>query len=140
MAKSGRIYLSLTFFVKSYSIIQVLLMQPAPQKRPESWEKALKFMGRCPICDKEYKKESARLFAQRQSANLVHINCVYCRSSLIAMIMVLGQGLSSVGMVTDLSFEDARRLHNVEPISLDEILEGYNFFSSLTVRQISNVG
>ena len=49
----------------------------------------------------------------------------------MAMIVMLGQGLSSVGMITDLSFADVERLHRVEPISLDEALEGVRFIHTM---------
>ena len=54
----------------------------------------------------------------------------------MAMIVMLGQGLSSVGMITDLSYADVERLHRSEAISLDEALEGVRFVHSLTPDSI----
>lgn len=87
-------------------------------------------MGKCPICSAEYKTENAKLFAKKDSANLVHVNCGTCRSSMMFMIMLMGQGLSSVGMLTDLSFEDAQRLHTAKEITLDEALDGFTFIQN----------
>ena len=110
--------------------------------RVESWREALKFMGTCPICQAKYDSADAKLFAKQNNANLVHITCSACGSYFIALVMVLGQGISTVGMVTDLNFDDARRIHNLEPLTADDIIDGYqtikqqnfiNNFSSKTV-------
>ncbi len=89
---------------------------------------ALKFIGHCPICNTRYEHDRAKLFAQRDAANLIHITCGKCASNFIAMIVMMGQGLSSVGMVTDLSFDDAKQLYKTAPITVDEIISGYQFF------------
>lgn len=93
------------------------------KKSSEFWREALKFIGRCPVCDKNYKAETARLFAKKESVNMVHIACGSCGSALIAMITAMGQGMSSVGMVTDLTFEDAQKLYSRDPITLDQALD-----------------
>ena len=95
-----------------------------PKNSPD-WQEALKVMSRCPVCNGEYSKEQAKLFARVESAHLVHIMCLECKSYFVAMIMMVGQGLSSVGMVTDLNYEDAVRLHRTETISVDETIEAY---------------
>lgn len=97
----------------------------------ESWKEALKFINKCPLCNTSYEADQAALFAKHDAANLVHITCKECRSYFMAMIVMLGQGLSSVGMITDLSFQDAGRLHQTEPITLDEALEGVRFLETV---------
>ncbi len=92
---------------------------------PESWREALKFINRCPICSSSYKVETAKLFAKTDTASLVHLTCSSCSSYFVAMVIVVGQGLSSVGMVTDLSYDDARRLYAAPALTTDELIEGY---------------
>ena len=95
----------------------------------DNWREALKIISRCPICSENYHTDEAKLFAKNETASLVHITCHKCQSSFVAMIVMLGQGLSSVGMVTDLNFADVERLHKVVPLTTDEIIEGYQFMS-----------
>lgn len=92
---------------------------------PESWREAIKIISRCPICSQNYKTESAQLFAKNESASMVHITCEHCQSSFVAMLLMIGHGLSSVGMVTDMSYDDVVRLHRTAPLTTDEIIEGY---------------
>jgi len=94
------------------------------KKSRHSWHDALKFINKCPSCGEVYATDKARLFAQNNSANLVHITCNGCGGGFIAMILVMNQGISTIGMLSDLSFEDAERLYELEPISIDELIEG----------------
>ncbi len=91
----------------------------------DGWREALKIISRCPICSAAYETERARLLAKSETAGLIHITCQQCASSFVAMVLVLGQGLSSVGMVTDLNYEDIERLHKAASFTVDEIIEGY---------------
>lgn len=93
--------------------------------KPESWREALKFINRCPICSENYETDKAQLFAANETASLIHIACQKCQSYFVAMIVMVGHGLSSVGMVTDLSFDDICRLYKTEPITTDEMIKGY---------------
>lgn len=91
-----------------------------------TWREALKIISRCPICSANYETDRAKLLAKSEAAGLVHITCQQCASSFVAMILVLGHGLSSVGMVTDLNYEDVKRLHRSAPFTIDEAIEGYS--------------
>lgn len=67
------------------------------------------------------------MFAKTSNASMVHITCGKCSSFFMAMVISFGPGLSSVGMVTDLSCEDARRLHKSERLTVDELIAGHLF-------------
>ncbi len=105
---------------------------------PDNWREALKIISRCPICSTHYRTEEAQLFAKNETASLVHLTCPSCQSSFVAMIVMLGQGLSSVGMVTDLTFKDVERLHKAEAIDTNEIIEGYLQMSKINfIKELS---
>ncbi len=101
-----------------------------------SWQEVVKFMTKCPICNKNYEKETAQLVKRKGNANLVHITCSSCRGHFMAMVLHMGQGLSSVGMVTDLNFQDAHKLHAAKPITLDEILIGHEELNDKKILEI----
>jgi len=56
------------------------------------------------------------------------------------MVLFVGRGLSSVGMVTDLSFEDISRLHKTMPFTINDMIGGYEtihhkfFLHSLIIK------
>ena len=109
--------------------------------KPETWREALKFINRCPICSSIYDVDRAKMFSRNESATLVHLTCVRCNSYFVAMVIMIGQGVSSVGMVTDLSFDDVKRIYSSEPITTDEIIDAYeqlhsnNFIHSLILNR-----
>jgi len=95
--------------------------------QPEPWQEALKFIGKCPLCGTAYNVATAKLFAKKEGASLAHLTCTKCKSAFMAIIMTFGQGMSTVGMVTDLNFEDAQRMYGGHPLTVDEVIEGYQF-------------
>lgn len=99
-------------------------------KKIESWREALKFINRCPLCGSNYDAEKAELFAKNETANMIHLTCTQCSGYFIAMVLVVGRGLSSVGMVTDLSFKDISKLHKVAPFTTDDKIRGYETIHS----------
>ncbi len=109
--------------------------------QPDSWREALQFINKCPICSGVYKAANAELCAKNDSASLVHITCERCSSYFMAMILQMGQGLSSVGMITDLSFADTKRLYQATPISVNDMISGYQdmqettFFNALILNE-----
>lgn len=50
----------------------------------------------------------------------------------MAMILQMGQGLSSVGMITDLSFADTKRLYQASPLTVNEMIAGYQAMQQRT--------
>ena len=95
----------------------------------ESWKNSIQLINQCPVCGSKYKKDSAKLYANKKKASFVHMACGKCGSYFAAMIMNLGKGTSTVGMITDLNYSDIRKLHNSEAISVDEVIEGHKLIS-----------
>lgn len=100
-------------------------MAEANKPKADTWRQALRIISRCPVCSAPYNAEDARVFARVEAATMVHIVCGACQSFFMAMVVLLGAGVSSVGMVTDLSFGDIERLHCADPIDTDEMIEGH---------------
>jgi transcription elongation factor Elf1 len=92
-------------------------------KKPEPWQQTLKLISQCPVCGQNYDNKKVELFLNKKNAQMLHITCGQCQGYFIAMVMVFGRGISTVGMVTDLSFADIKRLHTKQPIEVDEIIE-----------------
>lgn len=98
-----------------------------PFSSTSGWQKTLSLINQCPICGQNYDSKATRLFLDKQATHLVHITCGHCQSYFLAMVMELGRGISTIGVVTDLSFADVERLHSQEPIRINEAIEGYEF-------------
>jgi transcription elongation factor Elf1 len=100
-------------------------------KKPiSSWQQALAFINKCPLCGAVYNAKQAVLCAEDEKAHLVHLACPTCQSYFMVMILMIGQNASSVGMITDLNVEDTKRLYKAAPITLNEAINGYKFMES----------
>lgn len=102
----------------------------ASEKGQKSWSEAIKTIGQCPICKEKYQPDKAQLFAKKEAANLVHITCTKCSAHFIAMIVMSGAGVGSIGVITDLSCEDAKQIYQLEPITIDEVIAGYEYINN----------
>lgn len=100
------------------------------KKPPFSWQQALGFINKCPLCTTPYDLKQAVLCAQESATHLVHLTCSKCKGYFMVMIVMVGHNASSVGMVTDLNAHDTKRLYKAVPISLNEALSGYTFMQS----------
>ena len=102
----------------------------AKNQGDDSWKKTLKLISHCPICNQNYKSKSAKLFVSENEAKFAHFTCEDCGSHFMAVVMAAARGMGTVGMVTDLSFQDVSRLYLVPPLTVDEVIEGYKFINS----------
>ncbi len=99
--------------------------------KPDSWRKSLKLISQCPVCNRDYQSEAIKLFASGSEAKFVHFTCGSCQTYFVAMVMTLAKGISTVGMITDLSFQDVQKLYTMPPLTIDEMIEGRQFINSV---------
>lgn len=106
------------------------------KEKMDSLKNTLKFISRCPVCSASYKTDTAKLFARNDLYYFVHITCKSCESHFMAMVTFVGKGVSTVGMITDLSYADAERLFTENPITLDEILDNHKIIKGADLHNI----
>lgn len=85
----------------------------------------LRLISYCPLCSTHYNPGEAEVLEERNGAHLIHVSCRKCESSIVAVIMTGGIGVSSVGLITDLTGKDVVRFKNAKPISSDDVIEAY---------------
>lgn len=84
----------------------------------------------CPVCGEQYLRGSAKTVTTNSKALLIHIRCHYCMSATLAMVTKNDRGGSVVtmGMLTDLSYQEAAEIAHKQPITVDEVLDIYKSF------------
>lgn len=85
---------------------------------PES----LRLISYCPICNTHYNPLAAQILEEREDAHLIHVECRKCGSSIVALVLTAGIGISSVGLVTDLTGEEVLKFRRKESIRTDDVL------------------
>lgn len=94
----------------------------------EFWNEGLKLISFCPVCETRYNPMGAHVLGQEGDTQLVHVRCRKCQNSILALVLVNQSGASSVGLVTDLSYDDVLRFKNSRAISIDDVVEAHTFF------------
>ncbi len=86
--------------------------------------KEIKFLGNCPICNKKYNSDNASVLEKNQEFMSFYINCEHCLSSVIVAVFFPLSGLvTTIGMLTDVSREDLKKMKKLSPLTADEVLE-----------------
>lgn len=83
----------------------------------------LKLISFCPLCERHYDPVEARVLDERDNGHLLHITCRNCSNSIIALVLSGRDGISSVGLVTDLSYGDVVRFRESSPVDTDDVLD-----------------
>ena len=87
------------------------------------FDEGIKLISYCPVCRHKEKMMEARVLEETEAAHLIHLRCHKCQAAVLALIMISPAGLNSVGMITDLSADDAVKFKNLDSISIEDVLE-----------------
>ncbi|MBI2483367.1 hypothetical protein HYV74_04315 [Candidatus Uhrbacteria bacterium] len=62
------------------------------------------------------------MIEDRGDQHLMHIRCKKCAHSILALVLTSGMGVSSMGLLTDLAFEDVLKFRDAAPLTLDDVI------------------
>ncbi len=101
-------------------------------KFPDSnlWRDGLKIASYCPLCETRYNPMEAQVVGEEGDTHLLHVRCRKCANSILALVLVNHVGVSSVGLVTDLTFDDVLRLREHRRLSADDVLRTHQWLAS----------
>jgi len=85
----------------------------------------LRVISYCPLCNSHYNPSQAKVLEEKDGAHLIHVECKKCDSSIVAVIITGGIGVSSVGLITDLTSDDVIKFKNQDPVTDDDVIEAY---------------
>ncbi|MBU1148938.1 hypothetical protein KKI23_02490 [Patescibacteria group bacterium] len=83
----------------------------------------LRLITTCPICSTQYNLTKAKIVDEQEGAHLIHITCKKCHSSIVALVLVGGLGVSSVGLICDLTPEDVSKFKNSDTVNTDDVID-----------------
>ncbi|MFA4936670.1 MAG: hypothetical protein WC575_00030 [Patescibacteria group bacterium] len=89
-----------------------------------------KLISYCPLCEKSYNPLKARILDEKDGAHLVHLQCGECGSSIVALILTSTLGITSVGLVTDLTSEDVMKFKDYNQINSNEVINFHQLLYS----------
>lgn len=98
-----------------------------------------KLVSYCPFCSTSFTPEKASVVGESKESWLLHINCDHCASSIVLLLLVGEVGISSFGLVTDLTVKDVDRFHKSERIVSDDLINLYEMLYKRTENFIAAI-
>ena len=100
---------------------------PAPSNHASPFfDEGVKLISYCPLCESSYNPREARVLGEKDDSHLLHIQCGNCSNAIIALVLISSVGVSSVGLVTDLAFDEVNRYKEAASISTDDVIEAHH--------------
>lgn len=97
------------------------------QNQSTEWSEGLRLVSYCPVCETRYNPMHARILSQDGETQLLHVQCRKCRNSILALVLVNQVGASSVGLLTDLSYEDVVQFKTNSAVTIDDVIDTHEF-------------
>ncbi len=86
--------------------------------RPEG----LRLVSYCPLCHLHYNVGDAKILEEHEDTHLMHVVCKRCSSSILVLMLTGELGVSSVGLITDLTSDDVVRFKDQSDIQDDDVI------------------
>lgn len=100
------------------------------EHRSNLWDDGLKLVSYCPVCETRYNPMEARMLGEDGDTHLLHIRCHKCTNQVLALVLVNQVGVSSIGVITDLSFDDVMRFKSADKITVDDVIKTHTCFEN----------
>ncbi len=102
---------------------------PSNQSSP-FFDEGVKLISYCPLCESSYNPQQARVLGEKEDSHLLHIQCGNCANAIIALVLISSAGVSSVGLVTDLVFDEVNRFKQAAMVSTDDVIETHHLLQN----------
>lgn len=80
----------------------------------------------CPVCNQKHGREDLKLISDNKESALVYVSCKKCKNSSLAIFTKQGmEKIVTMGIMTDLNYEEVCEISKRQPINSDEVLEVY---------------
>lgn len=86
------------------------------------------FLSHCPLCQKANQGVDAYALGSDGNMCVWHVRTRGCGHAVLAMVLKHKELVSTVGIVTDLSVEDVRRVMTRKTVSIDDVLRAHESF------------
>lgn len=83
----------------------------------------------CPLCNKEYRPDNLRVVEEAGETVLAHSSCPACAGAVLSLLYKDLMGITLLGLVTDLDYDDALKFKDGEIIKTDEVLKLYQLLA-----------
>lgn len=82
----------------------------------------LRLIASCPICSHKYEPFRAKMVGVAGNSHMWYVMCSMCRHALLVSVLVNEEGVNSVGILTDLQFDEVIRFRNQSVITANDCI------------------
>lgn len=97
-------------------------MQTKRKNQNELYTSVSQLVSYCPLCDVSFYPEAVVVISEDRKIQLLHATCNHCLSSVVILLLNNEWGVSSVGLVTDLTGEDVARFKDSASVSCNDVI------------------
>jgi len=90
--------------------------------KTDFFDEGIKLISYCHLCEIPYSPQSAQVLGEKQDSHLLHIECGECGCAIIALVLISSAGISSIGLVTDLSYHRVLELGASRDVDADDVI------------------
>lgn len=90
----------------------------------------LENLVKCPICNKKYGQAKILVLEENNNKTTLHVTCGSCKISSLIFISSGKMGIVSLGMLTDLTTEEAREIFKGEAVSADQVIDVHEYLKN----------
>lgn len=94
-------------------------------------DEGLDLVSFCPVCETRYNPIEARVLGKQGETHLLHVKCRKCQNSIIVLVLINQIGASSVGLVTDLVYDDVARFRSASAVTIDDVIGIHDLLGKL---------
>lgn len=94
-----------------------------PYQAAPLFDEGVQLISYCPLCESSYNPQQARVLGETDESHLLHIECGKCANAIIALVLISAVGVSSVGLLTDLCYDEVHRFKTFAPITTDNVID-----------------
>ncbi len=96
----------------------------------------LRLVSYCPVCEIRSKSMIARTLGSQGETKLMHIKCHKCQNAFLALVLVNQVGASSVGLLTDLAYEDVVRFQSQKDVGVNDVIAMHEYMAKGVAQPI----
>lgn len=82
----------------------------------------LRLVSYCPVCETRSNSMNAQTLGREGETHLMHIRCHKCENAFLTLTLANAIGATSVGLFTDLAFEDVMKFREDRSISVNDVI------------------
>ncbi|MFA7314961.1 MAG: hypothetical protein WC025_03480 [Candidatus Magasanikbacteria bacterium] len=92
-------------------------------------------MKECLVCKREISDKQIKIVGESDNSYTLHLSCTYCDNALVLLASVNNIGVGLVCMMSDLTYDDAKRLFEKAPIGADSLLDAYQVIQNISFNK-----